>query len=154
MAGGKVEVHSIAELKLKILTEMDASMAAAKTLMQAHMEKELASFYSQGTPKVYDPNNGNQRTHQMEHTARTTDVDWSGNVFTFDAYLDQSGSYTSGSKPTMGQVLDLANYGIAFTTKNGYPARPTLGKGGFWERAEKYFQKDLDKAFSIYFRKK
>lgn len=142
------EVRSLAELKLKILAEMEASMVAAQTKMKSTMDKELQSFYLKGPGKVYT------RTGALGRTARTSDIDWSGNTFHFDAYLDQSGGYTSGSNPSMGQVLDLANYGTPFTTKNGYPARPTVGKGGFWERAEKQFGKDLDFAFSIYFRKK
>ena len=40
-----------------------------------------------------------------------------------------------------------------FTTKNGYPARPTLGKKGFWEASEKEIERVLDETMMSFFEK-
>ena len=77
----------------------------------------------------------------------------SGDEAAFDAYLDQSYVYPTGDNPSMGQVLDLANYGKPWITKSGTPARHTLGKKGFWDRAEKKMEKTLDDTMSQFFDK-
>ena len=137
---------NIEQLRQQILAAMRDAVSEAQEDIQKDMEDELKSFYSHGKPSRYT------RTGALGETARTTDISVSGNSVSFTAYLDQSGSYTSGSNPSMGDVLRLANYGKAFTTKNGYTARPTLGKGGFWERAEERFQNSLNSALSRHFR--
>jgi hypothetical protein len=52
----------------------------------------------------------------------------------------------------MQEVLDLANDGTPFITKNGYPARPVVGKGQFWQRSEKKMQKTLNQTLRKFFR--
>lgn len=138
---------SMAELQLQILTEMSAAMAGAQVGMKADMEHALDSFYDGGSPKKYN------RTYKMRNTPKTSPLSMTATSVTYDAYLDQSGGYTSGSKPSMGEVLRLANDGTPFTTKNGYPARPTVGTGQFWQRAEKDFEQTLDENMSRYFDK-
>lgn len=127
------------ELEQMLLKEMRKAMNVASERMLADMYDETGSFYTQGNPKMY------QRTGMLGDTPKTTAVSSSGNVVSFRAYLDTSGGYTTGDNPSMTQVLDLANYGKPWTTKGGSLARATLGKKGFWERAEKKMQRTLDK---------
>ena len=94
-------------------------------------------------------------------TAHTTSIKNRGGEVTFDAYLDQTHEYTTGDEPTMDKVLELANYGTPWITKTysvngrtvgGNPAKPTVGKKGFWERAEKKIEKDLKKTMRAFFK--
>lgn len=133
------------ELEQMLLKEMRKAMNVASERMLADMYDETGSFYTQGNPKMY------QRTGALGDTPKTTAVSSSGNVVSFKAYLDTSGSYTTGDNPSMTQVLDLANYGKPWTTKSGSPARATLGKKGFWERAEKKMQRTLDRTMRQFF---
>lgn len=133
------------ELEQMLLKEMRKAMNVASERMLADMYDETGGFYTQGNPKMY------QRTGALGDTPKTTTVSSSGNVVSFKAYLDTSGSYTTGDNPSMTQVLDLANYGKPWTTKSGSPARATLGKKGFWERAEKKMQRTLDRTMRQFF---
>lgn len=133
------------ELEQMLLKEMRKAMNVASGRMLADMYDETGGFYTQGNPKMY------QRTGALGDTPKTTAVSSSGNVVSFKAYLDTSGGYTTGDNPSMTQVLDLANYGKPWTTKSGSPARATLGKKGFWERAEKKMQRTLDRTMRQFF---
>ena len=133
------------ELEQMLLKEMRKAMNVASERMLADMYDETGGFYTQGNPKMY------QRTGALGDTPKTTTVSSSGNVVSFKAYLDTSGGYTTGDNPSMTQVLDLANYGKPWTTKSGSPARATLGKKGFWERAEKKMQRTLDRTMRQFF---
>ena len=133
------------ELEQMLLKEMRKAMNVASERMLADMYDETGGFYMQGNPKMY------QRTGALGDTPKTTAVSSSGNVVSFKAYLDTSGGYTTGDNPSMTQVLDLANYGKPWTTKSGSPARATLGKKGFWERAEKKMQRTLDRTMRQFF---
>lgn len=136
---------NIKELEQMLLKEMRKAMNVASERMLADMYDETGGFYTQGNPKMY------QRTGALGDTPKTTAVSSSGNVVSFKAYLDTSGGYTTGDNPSMTQVLDLANYGKPWTTKGGSPARATLGKKGFWERAEKKMQRTLDRTMRQFF---
>ena len=133
------------ELEQMLLKEMRKAMDVTSERILADMHDETSGFYTQGSPKMY------QRTGALGDTPKTTAVSSSGNVASFKAYLDTSGGYTTGDNPSMKQVLDLANYGKPWTTKNGSPARATLGKKGFWERAEKKMQRTLDRTMRQFF---
>ena len=133
------------ELEQMLLKEMRKAMNVASERMLADMYDETGGFYTQGNPKMY------QRTGALGDTPKTTAVSSSGNVVSFKAYLDTSGGYTTGDNPSMAQVLDLANYGKPWTTKSGSLARATLGKKGFWERAEKKMQRTLDRTMRQFF---
>lgn len=133
------------ELEQMLLKEMRKAMNVASERMLADMYDETGGFYTQGNPKMY------QRTGALGDTPKTTAVSSFGNVVSFKAYLDTSGGYTTGDNPSMTQVLDLANYGKPWTTKSGSPARATLGKKGFWERAEKKMQRTLDRTMRQFF---
>lgn len=133
------------ELEQMLLKEMRKAMNVASEKMLADMHDETSDFYTQGNPKMY------QRTGALGDTPKTTAVSSSGNIVSFKAYLDTSGGYTTGDNPSMTQVLDLANYGKPWTTESGSPARATLGKKGFWERAEKKMQRTLDRTMGQFF---
>lgn len=139
--------NNMIKLEQMLLKEAQKAMVVASDKILADMYDETEKFYTKGKPKMY------QRTGALGDTPRTTTISTSGNEVSFDAYLDTSHNYTSGSNPSMTQVLNLANYGTPFTTKNGYSAKPTLGKKGFWERAEKRMQKTLDRTMKQFFKK-
>jgi hypothetical protein len=52
----------------------------------------------------------------------------------------------------MQQVLELANYGKAFPTPNGY-ARDTNGQKLFWERGKLWIEEDFKKIMNKHFPK-
>lgn len=134
------------QLEQMMLKEMRKAMNVASEKMLADMYDETEKYYTKGKPVAY------QRTGALGDTPKTTSLSQIGASVSFEAYLDTDYQYTTGSDPTMEQVLDLANYGIPFTTKNGYPARATLGKKGFWERSEKKIEKTLNRTMKKFFR--
>lgn len=133
------------ELRNMLMKEMRKAMTVAQKKMEADMYEETGGFYTGGEPKMYE------RTGALGDTPRTTSVDINGDTLSFDAYLDQRHQYTTGSDPTMGQVLDLANYDIRFKTRGGANARPVVGKRGFWERAESKMEKTLNNTMKDFF---
>ena len=141
-----MSARNMAELERDILNEIKKAMQVTSSGALADMYEETGDFYSQGEPVVY------QRTGAIGDTPRTTALSKGGNSVSFEAYLDTSHTYTTGSNPNMQQVLELANYGIPFTTKNGKQARPTVGKKGFWERIEKKIEKRLEDTMGKFFK--
>lgn len=136
------------ELEQMLLKEMKKAMNESSEKMLADMREETEDFYDQTTPKIYE------RTHALERTPKTTTPAISGKSVSFDAYLDTNHTYISGDNPTMEQVLNLANYGVekAWTTKSGKRANPTIGRKGFWERAENKMGKTLIRSMKKYFK--
>lgn len=134
------------QLEQMLLKETRKAMTVVSDKVLANMYDETERFYTKGKPKQY------QRTGALGDTPRTTAISTDGNEVSFDAYLDTSHSYTTGSNPSMTDVLNLANYGTPFITRNGYPAKPTLGKQGFWERAEKKMQRTLNGTMKKFFK--
>ena len=127
-----------AELRKMLEQAAQKAMRVVQKKVEADMYEETGDFYTGGEPKMY------QRTGALGDTQRTTAIGKTGDGFEFKAYLDQSHQYTTGDDPSMAQVLDLANYGIPWTTKGGRPAKATVGKKGFWERAEERMEKTLN----------
>lgn len=146
---------NLMELKEMLTRELDKAMKDASDQILADMYEETAGFYQKGSPEMYE------RTGALGDTPRVT-----ANKFAtpskfdveikFNAYLDQRHKYTTGDKPQMDKVLELANYGKsrAWITKNGKLARPTLGRKGFWERAEKKMEKSLKRSMRRRFKLK
>lgn len=118
------------ELNKLLRNQMQKAMNLAKSEMEADTFEATGDFYTQGNPVMY------KRTGALGNTPMSTNLTVGSNTMSFMVYLDTAYTYTTGSKPTMTQVLELANYDKRFTTKNGYTAKPTLGKKGFWENAE------------------
>lgn len=134
------------ELEQMLLSEMRKAMVVASDKMLADMYEETYGFYTQGDPQMYD------RTGALGDTPKTTNITSSGDTVSFEAYLDKSGGYTTGDNPSMEQVLNLANYGQTWTTSGGHQARHTLGKKGFWERAEVKMENTLNDVMEQFFK--
>ena len=139
--------NNMKQLNNMLMKELRKGMNVASEKMLADMYSETGKFYTKGKPKEYE------RTGALGDTPRITSINSAGNTVSFKAYLNLNHQYTTGSYPSMEQVLNLANYGIPFTSKNGYPAKPTLGKKGFWEAAEKRMEKTLNQTMRKFFKK-
>lgn len=137
--------NNMAELEKMLLKEMKKAMQVSAQKSLADMYEETGDFYTGGDPDIYE------RTGALGDTPRTTEVSTSGNEVSYKAYLEKTGGYTTGDNPSMEQVLNLANYGDAWTTSSGKKARPVVGKSGFWERAERKIEKDLNDTMSSFF---
>ena len=124
---------NMAQLEAMIRKEMVAGLQMASIEANEIMNDAIKDFYAGGEPVMY------QRTHQLDQTPETTEISQTGNSAFFDAYLNDSGGYYTGSQPSMSAVLQLTNNGSA-------PGlRPAVGSTGYWNRAEQKFQKALDK---------
>lgn len=128
--------RNMAELEAEIMKQLQSAMTKAEKQSKTKMDLELKRFYSQGDPKRY------KRTGALGRTARTTSPSRNGNSVSFDAYLDDSHNYTTGSW-TMAQVLSAAEVG----------AGGILGMPGFWERSEEEIEKSLESSLGAVFEK-
>lgn len=138
----------MAELEKMLLKEMEKAMRVASEKSLEDLYEGVGTFYDNGKqPAQYE------RTGALMNTPRTTALTTGVNSVSFDAYLDESHKYTSGSNPTMTKVLYLANDGSPFTTKNGYPARRNVGQRGFWEKGLKKVEKDFEDTMGKFFDK-
>ena len=126
------------QLKKQILSELQGAVSKAAAKTMDDMNDAIDTFYSGGQPKKYI------RTGALGDTPRTTPVQSSGNTISFTAYLDTSHVYSTADQPSMGQVLDLANYGIPWQTGGGGWAHPTVGSPGFWEEAQEKMKKTIE----------
>ena len=134
---------NMAELEKMLMKEMRKSMNVASKKMLADMYEETEGFYEGGEPRQYE------RTGALGDTPRVTAISESGNELEFDAYLDTSHRYTTGKRPTMEDVLHLANDGIV-SSSVGY-LRETVGRRGFWDRAEHKMEKTLNDTMHKFF---
>lgn len=130
-----MSASSLGELEAMIRQEMKNAILDAATQSQLIMHDAINYFYAGGTPKMYS------RTGAL---GQTPQVDITSDGFT--AYLNDSGSYTSGKRPTMAQVLRLTNNGSAAGL------RPAVGATGYWKKAEREIKDAVNDAFSHYFR--
>lgn len=142
--------NSMDKLNGMLIKELGKAMNITSEKVLADMYDETGKFYTKGKPKRY------VRTGALGDTPKTTSPTASsfgnGGEVSFDAYLDTNHQYTTGDNPNMQQVLELANYGIPWTTKGGADAKPTLGKRGFWERAEKKMEKSFNRTLKKFFK--
>lgn len=134
---------SMEELRAIMLRETDKAMRVASEKALADMYEETGGFYKGKKPKAY------KRTGALGDTPGTTankKITKSQNLaeVSFDAYLDTNHIYSTGDRPEMRKVLELANYGKPWKTKSGSEAKNTVGKKGFWERAEKKMRKHFN----------
>ena len=145
-----MNANNMNQLNSMLLNKLKQAMKETSNKAEEDMFEETGDFYSQGEPSMYE------RTGALGETPRTTSADSfltkNGGEVSFDAYLDQTYKYTTGDEPDMSQVLDLANYGTPWITKEGSNARSTLGKKYFWERAEKKIEKSLKDTLRSYFK--
>ena len=107
---------------------MTAAGIAAENINNT-MKKEMADFYTEGNPVMYE------RTGALGETSRVSGIKSDGTSAGFDAYLDQSHSYTTGTW-SMAKVQENAENGTG----------GILGKSGFWARIKAEIPKDLSDA--------
>lgn len=136
---------NMAQLEKMLIKQLDKAMNVASLKMEADLMEQIWSFYSSGTPTMY------VRTGALGDTPKVTPLSKTNNIISFNIYLDDSHNYTTGDNPSMAQVLQLADRGIPWITKSGATAKATAGRGGFWERSEKSFQKTLDSVIASFF---
>lgn len=137
--------NNLKQLNTMLMKSVRKAMAVASDKMLEDMYEETAGFYTKAEPKQYE------RTGALGDTPRVTSLNQDSNSVSFDAYLDTSHQYTTGSTPTMEDVLKLANDGIPFITQGGHPARPTVGKRGFWDDAKKKMEITLEHTIGKFF---
>lgn len=126
-------------ISAKIMEEIIAAMHEAEYMAMGDMHEGIDVFYGGGQPVMYN------RTGQLKTTPKTSGVVSSGKSASFDAYLSQNGGYNTGKNPSMGTVLQLANYGGV----SGY--RDTVGTKGFWEYSEGLIEDSFHKALASRF---
>ena len=132
-------VNNDAELEAAIMKDISAAMDLAEKKALATMHKAISDFYAGGYPSVY------QRTYQLSNTPEITDRKRTKFTASFLAQLNDHGSYTTGSRPSMAQVLQLTNEGSA-------PGlRPAVGAPSYWDWAEVQIGQDFDSAMKQYF---
>lgn len=136
---------NMAQLEKMLMRQLNKAMNVAAKKMEADLMEETWSFYSSSSPTMY------VRTGALGNTPKVTALSKTGKSVSFDIYLDDSGGYTTGDNPSMAQVLQLADRGIPWITESGATAKATVGRGGFWERSEKSFQKTLDSVIASFF---
>jgi len=132
--------HNDDELARLIMQDMQSAVQETKNKAMSALGNGIVYFYSGGTPVVY------QRTYQLMRTPKTSNIKVSSNKhIEFEAYLDDSGGYTTGKHPSMAQVLDL-------TDKGHSPGlRPAVGNTGYWNMICGQIESDFDAAMRKYF---
>ena len=134
-------------LKNMLLAELAAAMYEAKLKSLDALKDGTDYFYEGTSPKMY------KRTGKLGNTPSVTNVDLrstgSSMSASFNAYLDASGGYTTGKKPSMKSVLELANYGISPTEPDHL--RATVGNRGFWEKSEENIEQILNETIAKHF---
>jgi len=134
------------ELRGMLLKELANVMNDAAAAAKKDLKNATDYFYDGGQPKMYKRTGTIEKVQEVSKVRRTQDG------VAVDVYFNEDASYLSGSKPTVGEVLLLADQGIPFTTKNGFDARPTVGRKGFWGKAKKDIEKSLKKEMKKHFK--
>lgn len=136
---------NMSQLEKMLMSQMKKAMKVASAKMEADVMEETYGFYAGSSPKMYE------RTGALGDTPMVTGLTYGNETVSFDVCLDDSGAYSTGDNPSMKQVLQLADRGMPWITASGAKAREVVGKGGFWERSEKKFQKSLDGIMESFF---
>ena len=135
-----------AQLEEMIRNRARQAMNSTRELSLFDMRLCVTKFYTGGTPVMYS------RTGALGNTPEVSSLSDGGDTLSFEAFLNTGHGYTTGARPSMLQVLKLANDGIPFITPSGRPAKPTVGKKGFWDDAEKRIEKDLYNTMKKFFK--
>lgn len=118
-------VHSIEELREQIEQRIRRGMVEASSQALEDMKHATDYFYHGGFPQWY------HRTGALGNTPEIESVSGNINGMKYIARLNQSHQYSTGDRPSMSQVLALANYGTRWASY----VRPTVGSKHFWEKA-------------------
>ena len=137
-----------AEIDAMLMAALYKMMHATSKDILKDMDESMHDYYRSGTPTVYN------RTYTMWDTPTTSPIetDTIKKSASFNAYLDTNYRYTTGKRPTMKDVLLLANDDVT-SSSVGY-LRSTVGNMGFWEKGIKNANKRLDDNIKKYFRAK
>lgn len=131
------------DLRRMLMKDLRKAMKVGSEKALADMYEQTGDFYTGGEPKIYE------RTGALGDTPRTTEISVEGDSVSFKAYFDENHDYTTGKKPTMHDVLDLADKGI--TNSSVGNLRRAVGKTGFVERADQQIQKTMDDTLGSFF---
>lgn len=123
------------KLEAMLKKEMKSAMKKVSRSALRHMQDEVNQFYNSPDPVMY------HRTGALWETPTVSEISETADAVSFDAYLDTRHQYTTGKQPNMLDVLRLANNGI--TQSSVGTLRPTVGQGGFWERAEEKIEQSF-----------
>lgn len=127
------------ELARLIMADIESAVQETKRKAAEDMKIGMDYFYSAGPPAVY------QRTDRLRKTPRTSDIRVTKTRAEFEAYLDDSGGYTTGKHPSMAQVLDL-------TDKGSSPGlHPAVGNTGYWDLTCQLIDSDFDAEMKKHF---
>ena len=144
-----MSAKNMKQLNHMLMKQVKRAMSDASEKILVDMLHNTGDFYAGTKPKKYD------RTGALRRTPKTSDVvsstSYTGGQASFDAYLDTDYQYTTGKKPSMEDVLNLANYGVSPSSPNHL--RETVGKQGFWDNSVDNMEKFLDDAISKKFKK-
>lgn len=137
------------QLNALLERQLKKAMNEASRKVLSDMRDETVGFYADTKPKVYE------RTGALGETPRISDVKTNptstGAESSFKAYLDTEHQYTTGNRPSMETVLDLANRGAAAAREHNM--REVVGNTGFWDRAEEKMEQSFDDTMKKYFDK-
>ena len=127
-------VTSLAQLEQLLRAEMTSAMQMASDNIHSDIQKNLASFYSVPPGKRY------VRTGNLRNSAERTPVTTAGNICSFEAKLNTTHGYTTGtfSKTEVLNAAENHEAGI-------------LGSPGFWRKSEERMQERLDSAIRSHF---
>lgn len=120
---------NLAQLEAMLRERLGTAMRVASDNIHSDIQKNLAAFYSVPQGKVY------KRTGNLRSSAERTPITRTGNMFSFEARLNTTRQYTTGtfSKSKVLNAAENHTSGI-------------LGKPKFWARSEAKMQKRLDSA--------
>lgn len=134
--------NNMNQLNNMLMKELRKAMTVASDKMLADMYGETGKFYTKGNPKIY------KRTGALGDTPKTSPLTSSltsvGGVVSFNAYLDQTHQYTTGTF-TMGQVLERA--------ESTHFRAGILGKPKFWQASEKKMERTFNQTMRKFFKK-
>lgn len=124
------------ELEKMLMDSLETTMKKVASKSLKELKSTTNDFYHTGTkPKLY------QRTDQLKNTPQVSPLTRNETSISFDAGLDTSGQYLTGSNPSMYQVLQWAEHGEAGIT--GGPLRWDQAK----EKIKKTFREEMQKKY-------
>lgn len=137
------------QLDKLLQNQLRRAMSKASKQALSDMRDETTEFYTNTSPKKY------KRTGQLGQTPRVDSVEYINNdhvqEMSFKAYLDTNFTYTTGTRPSMATVLDIANRGL--TAAKQHKMRNVVGNIGVWDHAIPNIKKSYDRILSEYFDK-
>ena len=135
---------NMAELERMLKKELLKAINEAAGRILAAMNDGIDDFYSGGEPKVYE------RTDAMKDTPTISKIRDSGNVISFEAYLNTKLQYTTGKNPNMLQVLLLTNDLETNQPNIGY-LRKAVGSPHYWDRVLAIMEQTYYDVLGTYF---